>query len=158
VCLCINSLIRCTLIAELAARLRSCYTSTETSRRRHCRETAGCKTGRRKCEKIKRIRTVQLMPSGILKTAYPWASTPLEHLGVAGRAPKTRESKKNCTLGALQMKMSATCGIQKFRRKEKIKHLSKYWGGATPATPAALTPMSVSIRTERAVKSKNATL
>ena len=25
--------------------------------------------------------------------------------------------------------------------KGKIKHLSKYWGVATPATPAALTPM-----------------
>jgi len=57
--------------------------------------------------------------------------------------------------GALQMKMTATCGIQNFRLKEKIKHLSKYWGVvntgrplqvkywgvATPATPAALTPM-----------------
>ena len=61
---------------------------------------------------------------------------------------------KNCTLGALQMKMTATCGIQKFRWREKIKHLSKwgvvntgrplhvkYWGVATSATPAALTPM-----------------
>jgi len=63
---------------------------------------------------------------------------------------------KNCTLlGALQMKMTATCGIQKFRWREKIKHLSKwgvvntgrplhvkYWGGVgTSATPAALTPM-----------------
>jgi len=103
-----------------------------------------------------------------------WVSTPLEHWGVAGRAPKTRESTrrrrrgewglcpfpenlwiKNCTLGALQMKMTANCGIQKFRCREKIKHLSKYWGVvntgrplqvkywgvATPATPAALTPM-----------------
>jgi len=52
------------------------------------------------------------------------------------------------------MKMTATCGIQKFRRREKIKHLSKTLGGrqhrttpggqilgvATPTTPAALTP------------------
>jgi len=59
--------------------------------------------------------------------------------------------------GALQMKMTATCGIQKFRWREKIKHLSKYWGVvntgrplqvkywgvATPATPAALTPMNL---------------
>jgi len=57
---------------------------------------------------------------------------------------------------ALRMKMTATCGIQKFRRREKRKHLSKYWGVvntgrplqvkywgvATPATPAALTPMA----------------
>jgi len=62
--------------------------------------------------------------------------------------------------GALQIKMTATCGIQKFRWREKIKHLSKYWGGvvntgrplqvkywggevATLATPAALTLMVV---------------
>jgi len=115
--------------------------------------------------------------------------------GVAGRAPKTRESSRriggegvgsrkgdqkflvimrslliwvgvnrttSCEKsvnksvimpeklrGALQMKMTATCGIQKFRWREKIKHLSKYWGVvntrrplqvkywgvATPATP-----------------------
>jgi len=30
--------------------------------------------------------------------------------------------------GALQMKMTASCGTQKFRLKEKIQHLSKYWG------------------------------
>ena len=53
------------------------------------------------------------------------------------------------------MKMTATCGIQKFRWREKNKTLVeilgvvntgrplqvKYWGVATPATPAALTPM-----------------
>jgi len=58
-------------------------------------------------------------------------------------------------VGALQMKMTATCGIQKFRWREKNKTLVeilgvvntgrplqvKYWGVATPATPAALTPM-----------------
>jgi len=47
---------------------------------------------------------------------------------------------------------TATCGIQKFRWREKIKHLSKYRGcqhRTTPAgqilgvaTPAALTPMN----------------
>jgi len=31
--------------------------------------------------------------------------------------------------GTLQMKMTATCGIQKFCWRKKIKHLSKYWGG-----------------------------
>ena len=70
---------------------------------------------------------------------------------------------KNCTLGALQMKMTATCGIQKFRWTEKIKHLwkywgvvnagrplqVKYWGVATPATRAALTPMSQSCVSRR---------
>jgi len=58
--------------------------------------------------------------------------------------------------GALQMKMTATCGIKKFRLKGKNKTLVKLLGGghqhrttpagqilgvATPATPAALTPM-----------------
>jgi len=40
--------------------------------------------------------------------------------------------------GALHMKMTATCGIQKFHWKEKIKHLSKYWGGGRQhrTTPA----------------------
>jgi len=52
------------------------------------------------------------------------------------------------------MKMTATSGIQKFAEGE-IEHLSKYWGVvntggpmqvkywvvATPATPAALTPI-----------------
>jgi len=33
------------------------------------------------------------------------------------------------------MKMTATCGIQKFRRREKIKHLSKYWGSSTQDDP-----------------------
>ena len=42
---------------------------------------------------------------------------------------------KNCTLGALQMKMTATCGIQKFRWRGKIKTLVKILGVATPATP-----------------------
>jgi len=42
---------------------------------------------------------------------------------------------KNCTLGALQLKMTATCGIQKFRWREKIKHLSKYWGSSTQNGP-----------------------
>ena len=50
------------------------------------------------------------------------------------------------------MKMTATCGIQKFRWRERIKHLSKYWavvntgrplqvkiwGVATPATPCGV--------------------
>jgi len=55
------------------------------------------------------------------------------------------------------MKMTATCGIQKFRWREKNKTLVKILGGrqhtttpagqmlgvTTPATPAALTPMPV---------------
>jgi len=32
-------------------------------------------------------------------------------------------------------KMTATCGIQKFRWREKIKHLSKYWGSSTHDDP-----------------------
>ena len=37
----------------------------------------------------------------------------------------------------VQMKMTATCGIQKFRCMEgkKIKHLSKYWGSSTQDDP-----------------------
>jgi len=118
-----------------------------------------------------------------LRYRWPRASTPLEHWGVAGRAPKTRESRrrrrrgvgsveglcpfpenlwsfllkmawymvhsgcvvfmihvfncwiKNYTLDALQMKMTATCGIQKFRWREKIKHLSKYWGVVNTRRP-----------------------
>jgi len=42
---------------------------------------------------------------------------------------------KNCTLGALQMKMTATCGIQKFRWREKIK-LVKMGGRQHRTTPA----------------------
>jgi len=98
------------------------------------------------------------MPSGILKTAYPWASTPLEHLGVAGRAPKTRESKKKLYTGRIADENDSDLRYSEVLPKGKNKTLVKILGGATPATPAALTPMSVSIRTERAVKSKNATL
>ena len=55
--------------------------------------------------------------------------------------------------GRMQMKMTATSGIQKFAEGEKtlVKILGvvntgrplqvKYWVVATPATPAALTPM-----------------
>jgi len=35
------------------------------------------------------------------------------------------------------MKMTANCGIQKFRCREKIKHLSKYWGGRQHRTTPA---------------------
>jgi len=35
-------------------------------------------------------------------------------------------------MGALQMKMTATRGIQKFRRREKNKTLVKIWGGRDP--------------------------
>jgi len=35
----------------------------------------------------------------------------------------------------VQMKMAATCGIQKFRRRGKIKHLSKYWGVVNTGRP-----------------------
>ena len=38
----------------------------------------------------------------------------------------------NSTLGALQMKMTAPCGIQKFRWREKIKHFVKILGGRDP--------------------------
>jgi len=31
--------------------------------------------------------------------------------------------------------LSATCGIQKFRCREKIKHLSKYWGVVNTGRP-----------------------
>ena len=31
--------------------------------------------------------------------------------------------------------MTATCGIQKFRWREKNKHLSKYWGSSTQDDP-----------------------
>jgi len=34
------------------------------------------------------------------------------------------------------MKMAATCGIQKFSWREKIRHLSKYWGSSTQNDPA----------------------
>jgi len=63
----------------------------------------------------------------------------------------------SCTLGALQMKVTATCRIQKFRWREKNQTLVKILGGrqhrttpagqilgvATPAPPAALTPMDL---------------
>ena len=43
---------------------------------------------------------------------------------------------KNCTLGALQMKVTATCGIQKFRWKEKkIKTLVKILGVVNTGRP-----------------------
>jgi len=62
---------------------------------------------------------------------------------------------KNCTLGALQMKMTATCGIQRFRWMEKNKTLAKILGVATPcnlcgvdaygATQAALFSVSICV-------------
>ena len=77
----------------------------------------------------------------------------MEHCGCVVFKIHVSHWIKNCTLGALQMKMTATCGIQKFRWREKIKHLSKYWGVVNTgrplqvkywgvATPAALTPMT----------------
>jgi len=93
------------------------------------------------------------------------ASTPPEHWG-GGRRSSAEDARgcapsqkiyeffisKRCDI--MQMKMTATCGIQKFRRREKNKTLVKilgvvntgrplqvkYWGVATPATLAALTP------------------
>jgi len=75
------------------------------------------------------------------------ASTPPEHWG-GGRRSSAEDARgcapsqkiyeffisKRCDM--MQMKMTAICGIQKFRRREKIKHLSKYWGRQHRTTPA----------------------
>jgi len=67
------------------------------------------------------------------------------------------------------MKITATCGIQKFRRREKNKTRQnigggvvntgrplqvKYWRVAIPATPAALTPMAGSRPSGTTVRKK----
>jgi len=61
-------------------------------------------------------------------------------VGVSGTASCEKSVNKSVIMleklrGALQMKMTATCGIQKFRWREKIKHLSKYWGVVNTGRP-----------------------
>ena len=85
---------------------------------------------------------------------FPWASTPLEYWG--SQVERRRRDNRGAVGGEgvglrrgcapsqkfyeffisewcdmVQMKITATSGIQKFRWREKIKHLSKYWGSST---------------------------
>jgi len=78
------------------------------------------------------------MPSGILKTAYPWASTPLEHLGVAGRAPKTRESKKKLYTGRIADENDSDLRYLEVPPKGKNKTLVKILGGGDPCNPCGV--------------------
>jgi len=88
--------------------------------------------------------------------ARTWASTPLEHWGVAGRAPTTRKSTGRRRRGwwglgrgcapsqkIYEFFISKWCdmvhsGCVVFKihvLKGKIKHLSKYWGSSTQDDP-----------------------
>jgi len=89
-----------------------------------------------------------------LRGERAWASTPLEHWGVAGRAPKTRESTRRRRRGEwglcpfpenlwIKTVHWAHCRwkwqrIAVFRSSaagKKIKHLSKYWGVVNTGRP-----------------------
>jgi len=68
---------------------------------------------------------MQLTQTTVVDALVPWASTPLEHWGIAGRAPKTRESRRRRQRG-----VGSGEGLCPFPENLWIFHLKMVWYGA----------------------------